>query len=302
MEYVNEKDMMKNAETMNSMNSTKSANTVNSTKTQDMIFILDESGSMGSMGTEPKDSVNRIVKEQKALNIPGSKFTLVKFNNNVKIVYDDVPLEDMPEYTDYNPSDMTALYDAIGIAITNKMSKGEGNYNNVICVILTDGLENCSRYYSLNNPDKDKSIKKLIKKMEDNYSWNFIYAAANQDAFGVGQTMGLNNCTNWTPTQEGILELSREISGGIARFRSGDSATIEIKPSDDADDAEDGEDMPFLSLTQDIPVTPPNLIRTISISSPPPLKRQRRTSMDRTFPIPPNLIIPDDVIEDDVDM
>lgn len=189
----------------------------------DIIYIIDESGSMDIMSKEPIDSINNFIDEQKALNITGTKFTLIKFNNIVNIVYDDLLLKDVPKFSDYNPSNMTALYDAIGTAIENKKLKGEGNYNNIICVILTDGMENCSKKYDID------FIQSNIKDMEENHNWKFIYAAANQDAFEIGSSMGMNICTNFDTSEDGLLDVTRCISGGIKRLRSGESSSINIE-------------------------------------------------------------------------
>jgi hypothetical protein len=239
METVMNKDM--NKETMSSK-----------TQKQDIIFILDESGSMATMGSEPKDSVNRLIKEQKELDISGTKFTLVKFNSKVNVVYNDLPLEDIPKFTDYYPSDMTALYDAIGMSINNKRKNEE--YDNVICVILTDGMENSSKEFDC------KTIKNMIKEMEDKHKWKFVYVAANQDAFSVGETFGVKNCANFIPTGEGFCEMTREISCGISRFRSGESDSVQVSTSDDVPKTPTHEPKE--------PTSPPRLVRSKRVLSP----------------------------------
>jgi hypothetical protein len=253
---------------------------------RDIVYVLDESGSMSSMGNEPKDSVNRTVADQKALNIPGTHFTLIKFNSSVTVVYDDVPLEDVPEFTDYQPKEMTALYDAIGTAIDNKKAKGEGKYENVICVILTDGMENCSKDYVLDSKTKKNAIKTMIKEMKEKHSWQFIYAAANQDAFAIGATMGMHNCVDYEPTQFGMQYMSREISGGIGRMRSGESTSVEIMNGSVSAP-------PVFNLAPDSPRTPPHAPRMTrgfaggAFGSPPKLTRSKRLR-----PVPPPLRIP----------
>lgn len=288
MEIINEKNInMVDCETKTMEIMDKSVPIV----TKDIVYILDESGSMESMGNEPRDSVNRTVADQKALNIPGTKFTLVKFNSDVSVVYDDVPLEDVAEFTDYRPMEMTALYDAIGTAIEKKKAKGEGKYDNVICVILTDGYENCSKDYTL------KKIKTMIKEMEKNHAWQFVYAAANQDAFAVGATLGVTNCVDYAPTQFGLGNMTREISGGIARMRSGESTSVEIYPSVSAPPAI-GSQAPGSPRT---PTHAPRMTRAGgAFGSPPKLKRTRKmTTRFGISPPPPPLRIPKDGDSDD---
>jgi hypothetical protein len=276
-------------ETINVKNITKVSN---ETKTMDsvpinpidIVYVLDESGSMMSMGNEPCDSMNRTVEDQKALNIPGTKFSLVKFNNSVTVVHDDVPLEDVPKFTDYSPKNMTALYDAIGTAIENKKSKGEGRYDNVICVILTDGLENCSKEYTLN------SIKMMIKEMENKHSWKFVYAAANQDAFSVGATMGVSNCVDYEPTQCGLAFMSREISGGIAKMRSGESASVDIYNNNEIN--KESVSAPIIVGSPRTPTRLPRMMKESTgyvFGSPPKLKRTRNLNRITLSPPPPPL-------------
>lgn len=182
---------------------------------KDIIFILDESGSMESMGKEPIDSTNYFIKEQRDVNSDAT-FTLYKFNNIVRVVYNDVPLTNVGEFTDYKPSNMTALYDGIGHAIVAK--KGCESNKNVICVILTDGQENSSITYTC------KDVKKMVKEMETDYGWTFIYLGANQDAMYEGGKVGISCCENFMPTQCGLVDITRQVSATISSLRSGTSS------------------------------------------------------------------------------
>src|SRR6478752_1708467 len=74
----------------------------NNSSSQDIIMILDESGSMHTMGVEPIQAVNAFITEQQ--RIPekvGCTFSLWKFNTNVNQVIDDQPLKDVTEFKDY---------------------------------------------------------------------------------------------------------------------------------------------------------------------------------------------------------
>jgi len=179
---------------------------------RDIIFILDESGSMSCMFDEPVQAVNNFINEQK--NIPGSKLSLLTFNSKVKTIINNVPLQDVEEFKDYKPSDMTALYDAIGEAITNKQKTND--YDNVICVILTDGLENCSIKF------KQKQVVDMITDMEKNHGWTFIYLGANQDVIKVGNDMGLseNSCSLYECRPGEMMKIVKTTSNFVSRERS----------------------------------------------------------------------------------
>ena len=180
--------------------------------TQNIIFILDESGSMSSMGTEPVQAVNKFINDQKAaMGDDGATFSLWKFNSTVVKLLDDVPLKDVQEFSDFVPKDMTALYDAIGHAIDTKKKKE--SFENVVCIILTDGLENSSSDYSAAN------IRSMIKDMEDNHNWKFVYLGANQDAFLVGGNIGVGRCAQYTCAPGEMIGITREVSEAVTSYR-----------------------------------------------------------------------------------
>ena len=180
---------------------------------QDILFILDESGSMSSMGIEPVQAVNKFIDDQKvAMGDDGATFSLWKFNSTVVKLIDDVPLKDVKEFSDFEPKNMTALYDAIGHAIDNKKKKN--SFDNVVCIILTDGLENSSTEYSAAN------IRSIIKDMEENHNWKFVYLGANQDAFAVGGAMGVGRCAQYTCAPGEIIGITREVSEAVTSYRT----------------------------------------------------------------------------------
>jgi uncharacterized protein YegL len=161
----------------------------------EIIFILDESGSMYSEVNDTIGGFNQFIQTQREM--PGeAKFTLVKFNaaygrlKGYEIVHDGVDLADVPNLTTttYTPSGGTALLDAVGNAITavkkriketNKSERPE----KIICAILTDGEENSSNEYNA------ELIKKLVKDQEKK-GWNFLFLGADINAWDEGSKFG----------------------------------------------------------------------------------------------------------------
>lgn len=211
---------------------------------QNIIFLLDESGSMNSMGQEPVQAVNKFIQEQKTtLEDDGATFSLWKFNSTVKKVIDDIPLKDVGEFIDFLPNDMTALYDAIGNAITTK--KNKSNYDNVICIILTDGIDNSSVEYNLVN------INSMIKEMETHHNWKFVYLGANQDAFAVGSKMGMCHCANYRCEPGEMLNVARGLSDAVSSYRC-QSASVGLEARLNIERSESAP--PNLYNIQDLPV------------------------------------------------
>lgn len=168
---------------------------------------MDNSGSMKSLGKEPIDSLNNFYKDQ----IVSGNFnsTLVFFNNKVDFIHKNIlssKLETI-SYDKYVPNGMTALYDAIGDGIEYQKTI---HNDNVIVVILTDGLENSSQKYN-----KSK-IKDLVSKLEKDNGWKFIYLGANQDSFEVGKSIGVNTSSNYEYSPIGINCIMRTVSNNIS--------------------------------------------------------------------------------------
>jgi hypothetical protein len=169
---------------------------------------------MDSMKNEPIQATNRFIKEQQeTLPGDGSTFTLWKFSDQLTKVYDDTDLRKVKPLDDYVPGGMTALYDAIGRAISTKMAKVK--HENVVCVILTDGEENASKEY------KQDQIRKMIKDAETDHAWKFLYLGANQDAFQNGGNLGVAHtaCTSFSATPDGFSQAVQQTSAGIRSMR-----------------------------------------------------------------------------------
>jgi hypothetical protein len=193
------------------MSTTKKTNT--EFITNDIIMVIDESGSMERMGSEPVKAINSFISDQKNI-CDRSTFTLWKFNSKATKVLDNIPMKDVPEFTDYKPDMMTALNDAICDAINTKLA--HSNNRNAICVILTDGIENASTKY------ESKDTNKIIETAKKEYNWTFIYLAANQDSFNVGTSMGFyrDNCSNFNSCLPGSLfKLCRQTSRAVSAHR-----------------------------------------------------------------------------------
>lgn len=190
----------------------------------DLIVIIDESSSMGGMGNEPKDATNNFINEQKGSG-GDSKLSLYTFSDKVRCVIDEKPIKDVESFTDYKPNGMTALYDAIGTAITKKLATPRSS--KVVCLIITDGLENASQEF--------RDISPLIKKAETEHDWKFIYIGANQDVFSVGQGIGFKPkmCAAYDQTAcggaGGLESLARAVSSQVSRYRSGETPEMDIQ-------------------------------------------------------------------------
>ena len=150
-------------------------------------FLLDETGSMFGVKEKTINSFNEYVQALKGEKNKIS-MTLTRFNSDaVKIDYVDKAIKDVPELTDkiYQPNAMTPLFDAIGKTAKELKEKLKGQKDiKVLMVILSDGQENYSKEYKLDD------IKALIKENEKD-SWTFIYLGADQNAWDEASKFGI---------------------------------------------------------------------------------------------------------------
>lgn len=203
-------------------------------KTQ-IICILDTSGSMATNNIilEARNGFNNFLKEQKKLDEEAT-ITVALFDDNYELLYDDVDIQKVKDITEaeWFPKGTTALYDAIGKTINevkaNNKKSGHKKPDKVLVCIVTDGLENASKEYK--GVEGKNQIRKLIKKCEKN-DWNFIYLAANQDAFDVGTDFGISggNTYNFAPTMDGARKMSNVMSFATSSYIGMNTSTPDFK-------------------------------------------------------------------------
>lgn len=160
------------------------------TMTTNVIFIIDESGSMENAATDVRGGFNTYVETIKG---DGNAYTLsaVKFNTTPSALFSSLSLSDVPrlDSTNYLPGGGTALYDAIGTAFSEakrKWGTAKKPYGRerFICIIMTDGEENSSKHFT------KEQIVASIKRRQDSGNWTFVYMGADQDAWAHASGLG----------------------------------------------------------------------------------------------------------------
>jgi len=171
----------------------------------EIVCVLDKSGSMHSIINDAIGGFNSFLAEQK--KVEGSaNMTLALFNTNYNLVADNKNINEIEDLNGrtYMPGGGTALYDSIGRSILDvgqRLSQTDEaeRPEKVIVAILTDGEENGSMEHNASD------IKAMIEHQEEKYNWQFVFLAANQDAFDAGQTFGMksHNSINFNATAKG---------------------------------------------------------------------------------------------------
>ena len=152
-------------------------------------FVLDESGSMGRIAQSAREGFNEYLQEQ----VKGEGqtwWTLTTFTSRAWTRFAVIPGEEVrPLGDDYSPNGMTALYDAVGRSIVKTREfldsvDVDDRPEDVIVVILTDGMENASRRWDL------RRVARAIADAEDD-GWQFVFLGANLDSQAVAHNMGM---------------------------------------------------------------------------------------------------------------
>lgn len=186
--------------------------------TTEIICIIDKSGSMSSIKSDAIGGFNEFLREQKEIE-DDTKITVNLFDSNFNKLYESLPVNEAVELddTNYRPSSMTALYDAIGKSINEAEDRfeKEGNPDRVLVVILTDGMENRSEEYN------QEGIFKMIEEKSDK-DWEFIFLAANQDAMKTAKGLNIKggNSMNFAASGDGVKTVYSQMSSTVKSYRS----------------------------------------------------------------------------------
>ena len=153
-----------------------------------------------------------------------ANLTLWLFDTTIRKIKDRVDIQDVVDLTPetYYPSGCTAMRDAIGTAIDElgqqlAAIQESQRPSKVICMIMTDGMENASKEY------EDEDIRRIITTQRNEFSWEFIFLGANIDAPAVAQKIGIptKRVMQFHATSKGVEVATRGYSRAILSYRNG---------------------------------------------------------------------------------
>lgn len=187
----------------------------------ELVFIIDESGSMSGLEKDTIGGFNSLIEKQKRENGKALVST-VMFSNESKVIHDRLDVSRIEPMTDkeYSPCGSTALLDAVGDAIhhignVHKYAREEDRPGKTLFIITTDGMENSSKRYTYSE------IKRKIDRQKSKYGWEFLFLGANIDAIDVASRMGIrrDNAVNYECDSDGTALNYQVLEQAVTRAR-----------------------------------------------------------------------------------
>ena len=196
------------------------------------LIILDKSCSMSVIRNAAVDGFNDVLEgirvAQAESELQEHYVSLLTFCDCKKeYVYDCVPVNEVRNLTlrDYNPCCNTPLFDAMGMALSNLVSKVENEKHSTVAVtIITDGEENASREYN------GESIKAFVDKLQKELDWKFSYIGTNQDVEAIAKNLAIQCSRRFEYNEKGMRSAWREerASRGVMYSRIDDNIRCSI--------------------------------------------------------------------------
>lgn len=189
----------------------------------EVVFIMDRSGSMSGLEADTIGGFNSMLEKQKKED--GSViWSTVIFDDVSEVIHDRMSIEDINPLTEdeYYVRGMTALFDAVGGSIhhignVHKYAREDDRPDKTIFIITTDGMENASVVYSSHD------VKRMIKRQQERYGWEFIFLGANMDAVEAAGRIGIrrDRAARFHNDEIGVALNYSVVSEEISAMRSG---------------------------------------------------------------------------------
>lgn len=184
-----------------------------------IVVVADSSGSMSTIASEMENGFKKLIEEQRA-SLGECTVSLYRFSDRCECIYHNADVK-MVDSLGLRPGGFTALFDAIGKAVDEtgqslrELPEAE-RPENVIVLIITDGEENASRYYTA------AQVGQKIKHQSEAYNWKFMFLGANQDAILTAKVINIPAATSmtYTTTADGIQNTWTSASQGLTALRS----------------------------------------------------------------------------------
>lgn len=209
------------------------------------LILIDRSGSMGSKtsngNTALKEGLININDEiieplKKEVKNEGTKIhiSFITFEENTSLILDNVNLTADFDFThifsEITIGGMTKLYDTVKYAIEiGECIENECAFTNLI--IVTDGMDTCSKEWNVNLNGKTKMNKKLDEKKNCLNPWNIVWIGINSHNIESQKYGGCNNST-MNVDNNSMKQAFRSLSCAINRTRTGEDSNVKFRTAE----------------------------------------------------------------------
>lgn len=187
----------------------------------DLVLILDRSGSMHGLERDTIGGYNSMLDKQR--DGEGTvRVTTVLFDTDYEMLHNRQDIRTVEPMTDrqYQVRGCTALLDAIGRTIdrmvrAQRHSRPEDRADKVLFVIITDGMENSSHRYTM------QQIRRMIEREKNEFGWEFLFLGANIDAIATASQFGIDadRAVNYHADSRGTALNYEAVSKAITHIR-----------------------------------------------------------------------------------
>ena len=194
----------------------------------ELVFILDRSGSMEGLEADTIGGFNSMIDKQQKEEGEALVSTVL-FDDEMKVIHDRTEIGKVKKLTEkeYYVGGCTALLDAVGGAIhhignVHKYAREEDRPAKTLFIITTDGMENSSKNYTFSD------VKRMIKRQQEKYHWEFLFLGANIDAIEVAGHMGISRdrAANYECDSRGTTLNYTVLDAAVSRVRKCSNADI----------------------------------------------------------------------------
>lgn len=192
-----------------------------------VIFVLDESGSMAGLEYKLRQKYSELInelKENAKKHGQRTEVDLYSFSTEVREIFRGRNIEKCGPLmaSDYRISNMTALFDAAGLAIENAQKSEDFQDENTsfLVIVLTDGLANVFTHFSARGGMSLKSLNELVVSVTKTGRWTVTFQVPRGQKNQLVNQLGLfDDCVlEWDQTEKGVEETFTHTSAGLTNY------------------------------------------------------------------------------------
>jgi uncharacterized protein YegL len=185
-------------------------------------FVVDQSGSMSGSESATIEGFNSQLKTLKSLKKEHTDHEYVVsvtyFEDEVMDILNFAPIEEVQLLSreNYKPGGLTALLDGIGKSIERIQDRYAAELNadqaTVVMIILTDGGENASKFYTHN------LIASRIKTLDETGKWTFSFLGADLDAVRASDQLNIRRENIISFNKSNYADMMDQVSDSIRSY------------------------------------------------------------------------------------